>query len=186
MFLNPKMNLFVFNFSRDFIPTEIRDKYYRYLNRVPGNLIDEPIDFLNYSIQTCNLPGLNYSNVEQLRHFGYKDLFRTSTHPKELYAKELNVSLRLTDSFLNYWIMVDVFNYYYSYKTKVPYIGDQEIQILDGDGNVVTTIKLLKVLFTSIGDLSLNYSSNNPDFNSFDIGLIYNELEIKQNFDSAY
>ena len=94
--------------------------------------------------------------------------------------------MRMTDAFLNYWILFDVFNYYYAFDTVQPYLPDQRVEILDGDGNVVTTIKMIKVLFTSIGDLNLSFTSNTPEFNTFDLGLVINQLEIKQDFESSY
>jgi len=58
MILNSRNNLYNFKFPRNFIPKEVADKYKKYLNRMPGNILTEPIDFINYSIQGINLPGM--------------------------------------------------------------------------------------------------------------------------------
>ena len=65
MLVSARNNQFRFNFPKTFIPKEIIDKYRPYLNRIPGNMIKEPIDFLNYGIQGLNLPGPSYDPVEQ-------------------------------------------------------------------------------------------------------------------------
>ena len=41
MILNSRNNLFNFKFPRHFIPAEVADKYKKYLNRMPGNIIEE-------------------------------------------------------------------------------------------------------------------------------------------------
>ena len=62
MFLNPRADLFNFRFSQDFIPKEINDRYYDYLNNVVGHPISKPIDYINYSsasnpLTLTQLPG---------------------------------------------------------------------------------------------------------------------------------
>ena len=64
MLLNSRNNLFSFNFPRNFIPADIAAKYKPYLNRIPGNIIEEPIDFLNYTIQGCNFPSVSQETME--------------------------------------------------------------------------------------------------------------------------
>ena len=49
-FLSGKNNNFRFAFSKPFIPQEIEDKYSPVLNRIPGNMCETVLDFLNYSI----------------------------------------------------------------------------------------------------------------------------------------
>ena len=63
---------------------------------------------------------------------------------------------------------------------------DQNLQILDGNGNVVTYLKFNRILFTSLGDLSLSFNTNNPEFLTFSTTFIYNEMSIEQYFDTAY
>ena len=48
MILSARNNQFKFEFPRNFIPKEIADKYKPYLNRMPGSMIKEPIDYFNY------------------------------------------------------------------------------------------------------------------------------------------
>ncbi len=184
MFLNPRTNLYKFEFTKNFIPDEIDEKYNKYLNHVIGSPIKSTIDYINYGIQGINLPGLTYSYVEQNGMYGQTRKHRSSIHNQELYSKEMNVTLRMMDGFVNYWIFFDIFNYYYNDTKQTRYLPDQKLEILDGDGHIITNIELKRILLTSLSDLSLNFSSNTPDFNTFDITLTYNELDIRQMFDS--
>ena len=65
MILNSRNNAYDFRFPRKFIPEEVSNKYKKYLNRVPGGLLAEPIDFVNYSIQGLNIPGVTFDPVTQ-------------------------------------------------------------------------------------------------------------------------
>ena len=65
MMLNSRNNLYNFKFPKTFIPKEVADKYKPYLNRMPGNIIEEPIDFINYTIQGISMPGISFTPAEQ-------------------------------------------------------------------------------------------------------------------------
>jgi len=187
MFLNPRADLFNFKFTRDFIPAVISNKYEPYLNKVAGCPISRAIDYVNYGIQGINLPGLSFDSVEQVTMYGWTKKHRTSVHPQELMSKEMTVTIRMFDGFVNYWIMWDILRYYYeSTSPELRYIPDQRVEILDSDGNVTVSVNLKRILYNSLSELSLNFSNNNPEFLTFDINLIYNELELVQSFDSVH
>ena len=63
MVLNSRNNAYDFRFPRKFIPEEVANKYKKYLNRIPGGLLAEPIDFVNYSIQGLNIPGVSFDQL---------------------------------------------------------------------------------------------------------------------------
>ena len=66
MILNSRNNAYDFRFPRKFIPTEVAEKYSKYLNKVPGALLSEPVDFINYSIQGLNIPGLSFDPITEI------------------------------------------------------------------------------------------------------------------------
>jgi len=187
MILNSRNNLFVFNFPKDFIPQEIVDRYTPYLNRIPGNMITRPIDFLNYSVQSINLPGASYTPAEQVGKHGRKRTYRDTLPDQELYAKEMTVTFQLLDGYINYWMMLDLFKYWYSFPNQpdMPFVQEQHIpvgfnvRILDAEGNVLVTTELKRVLYTEISSLEMSFSDNTADFSSFTATFMYNELETK-------
>ncbi len=57
MILSARNNQFKFDFPRNFIPKVIAEKYKPFLNRIPGGLIKEPIDYWKDGRQAVKGPG---------------------------------------------------------------------------------------------------------------------------------
>lgn len=174
MILNARNDLFTFNFPRTFVPDKIRDKYKPYLNRIPGNLIEDPLDFLNYSIQSVTLPGISYNPVEMVKKIGGTNVFRDAIPYQELFD-EFTVTMQLLDGFINYWMMFDLFNYYYAFENPNPYLPDSfVIRMIDSEGNAIVQIKTERVLFVELSSLELSYANNSPEFSTFDATFKFN------------
>jgi hypothetical protein len=178
MLLSARNNQFKFEFPRNFIPKEIADKYKSYLNRMPGSMIKEPIDFFNYGIQAMNLPGPSFDPVSQNDFPGNTRKFRTSLPKQELFDKSLTVTMQAFDGWINYWMAVDVFDYYYKQSGKTPFVPEGVgLQMIDGEGQIFVTVQLKDMIMTGVSALDLNFSSNTIEFQTFDIEFSYNVLE---------
>lgn len=178
MLLNSRANLFEFFFPKTFMPKEISDKYRFYLNRIPGNVIEEPLDFINYTIQSINLPGMGYDSVEQAQYPGRSIQFRDAKPRQELFQKEMTVTFQLVDGYINYWMMMDILDHYYDFETRPPYIDDLNVRMMDSEGQALVTARLQRPLIKSISDLSMSFASNVAEFTTFDLTIGYNDLEI--------
>jgi hypothetical protein len=178
MLLNARDNLFEFNLPRVFVPEHITNKYKPYLNRIPGNIIEEPIDFINYTIQAINLPGFSYDPVEQIQPPGRKQQFRSSLPETELFQKELIVQFQLVDGYINYWMLLEILKYYYSFDTKQPYLENLNLRLTDGEGNALVTAQMKAVLMRQIDDLNMSFANNVAEFKTFNVTFIYNWLDI--------
>jgi len=182
MFLSSRNNQFKFDFPRKFIPQEIVDKYKPFINKMPGGMIKEPIDLFNYGIQSINLPGPSFDPVQQNDFPGLTRNFRSAAPTQELFDKSLTVTMQSFDGFINYWMAIELFEYYYGQDGKQPWVPEGVgLQIMDGEGNVYVTAQLKEMIMTSVGALDLNFSSNTVDFQTFDINFTYNILEIAIN-----
>lgn len=182
MILSARNNQFKFEFPRTFIPKEIADKYRPYLNRIPGGLIKEPIDYFNYGIQSMNLPGPSFDPVTQNDFPGNTRRFRTSLPKQELFDKSLTVTMQAFDGWVNYWMAVELFDYYYKLDGKNPFVPEGVgLQMLDGEGNIFVTIQLKDMVMNGVSALDLNFSSNTIEFQTFDIDFTYNILDVKVN-----
>jgi len=180
MILSARNNQFRFSFPRTFIPKEIADKYRPYLNRMPGGLIKEPIDYFNYGIQSLNLPGPSYDPVTQNDYPGNTRSFRSSFPKQELFDKSLTITMQAFDGWVNYWMAVELFEHYYNLSGKKPFLPEGVgVQMLDGEGNVFVTVKLKDMIMSSVGALDLNFSSNTVEFQTFDVNFSYNILEVE-------
>ena len=160
MILNSRNNLFNFKFPRKFIPIEVADKYRKYLNRMPGNLMTEPIDFINYSIQGVSLPGISFDPIEQSPNDGTTTYHRGAVPIQNTIERQFTVTMQLLDGFINYWIMMDTLLYYYARSTTEPYTEPLTLRILDSEGASVAYMQFAKPIMNSINELNLNFSDN--------------------------
>lgn len=178
MIINSRNNLFNFRFPRTFIPKEVADKYRKYLNRMPGNLVTEPIDFINYAIQGIQLPGISFDPISQAPNDGTITYHRGAIPIQNTIERQFTVEMQLLDGYINYWIMQDTLLYYYAKTTKAPFINDLKLQILDAEGIHVMSAVFEKPILNSITDLELNMSSNIAEFNTFSLNFYYNKFNL--------
>jgi len=183
MILDSRNNLFEFTFPRKFIPQDIINKYKPYLNKIPGSLLEEPIDFLNYSIQSINMPGMNFDPVTQSDNDGTTRYHRGYVPIQNTIERQFTVTFQLLDGFINYWILMDTFLYYYAKQTKDKYIADIPLNIIDAEGLRVASILFEKPIMNSLSELDLNFSTNIAEFNRFTATFYYNKLNIKIELD---
>jgi hypothetical protein len=185
MLISARNNQFAFNLPRDFIPKVIADKYRPFLNKMPGNMITEPIDYLNYGIQSMNLPGPAFTPVEQTDFPGNVRKYRSSLPISTTRdPKECTITMQAFDGYVNYWMSVEIFDYYYVQDGKMPYVPEGVgLQMMDAEGNIFVTARMHRMLLSSLSPLDLNFSSNTVEFQTFDMGFTYNALEIVINTD---
>lgn len=183
MILNSRNNLFNFKFPRNFIPKEVADKYRKYLNRMPGNLMSEPIDYINYSIQGIAIPGISFDPISQAPNDGTTTYHRGSIPIQNTIERQFTVEMQLLDGYINYWIMQDTLLYYYSKAKREPFIDDLKLQILDGEGIHVMSAVFEKPIMNSISELELNMSTNIAEFSTFQMNFYYNKFNIKLEID---
>lgn len=179
MILNSRNNLYDFRFPRNFIPEEVADKYRKYLNKIPGNLMAEPIDFINYSIQGINIPGISFDPTTQADNDGTTRYHRGAVPIQNTIERQFTVTMQLLDGFINYWIMQDTLLYYYARSTKKAFTEDLTLRILDAEGASVAYLKFNSPIMNSINELNLNMSENVADFSTYEVTFYYNKLELK-------
>lgn len=183
MILNSRNNSYDFRFPRNFIPDEVAEKYKKYLNRVPGGLLAEPVDFVNYSIQGINIPGITFDPITQEDNDGTTRYHRGAVPIQNTIQREFTVTFQLLDGFINYWIMMDTLLYYYARTTKQPYIEPFTLRILDAEGASVAFMKFEKIILNSINELNLNMAENVADFSTFECSFFYNKMSIELEID---
>ena len=177
MISSARNDMFKFEFPRLFMPEEISKKWKPYLDRIGGSLLTEPIDIINYGIQGLNIPGISFEPEVQFDNRGISTYVRTSKQPRELITeKSFTVKCQAMDGWVNYWMLLDCFHYYYKIdKAFLPAFPG--IQFLNGEGYVMFTIEPKDCMLSSISDLDLDYSSNSLEFQTFEIKISYNRLE---------
>ena len=150
---------------------------------MPGNIIEEPIDFINYSIQGVALPGISFDPIEQSPNDGTTTYHRGAIPIQNTIERQFTVEMQLLDGYINYWIMQDTLLYYYSRQNRNPFADDLKLQILDAEGIHVMSAVFEKPIMNSITELELNMSSNIAEFSTFSLNFYYNRFNLKLEID---
>ena len=165
-FLSGKNNNFRFSFSKLFIPQEIEDKYSPILNRIPGNMCDTVLDFLNYSIKSVNIQiSPNGYDVIMQRDRGtpYDRPRRSNAFPDTLLNKDMKITFQLDQAYIIWAVLSELFIYYYcsdENKFIPPFPG---MEIMDCYNKIIYRIDLNNVLFTSLSGLEFDFSGDSVD-----------------------
>ena len=165
-FLSGKNNNFRFAFSKPFIPQEIEDKYSPVLNRIPGNMCENVLDFLNYSIKSVNLqvsPNAYETIMQRDRGTPFERIKRSNAYPDTLFNKDMTIIFQLDQAYIIWSILTDLFIYYYCSDEErfiPPFPG---MEILDCYNKIMYRIDLENVLFTSVSGLEFDFSSDSVD-----------------------
>lgn len=185
MILNAREDLFRFNLPKGFIPGTIQDKYFDYIKRT--NLPFETIsDLVNYSITGLNFPGISVEPVIQtLPGFdedgkrGRQITYRSAKSKEDILdTKTLTINFALLDGFINYWVLLETFWYYYEYSNKDHYTLDLPLVFLDSSG-IVTGQAIFKFCIpTKLSDLTLSFSNPSTERKEFTLDLEFIELKI--------
>lgn len=125
------------------------------------------------------MPSLSIDTVEQI----------SSTDPYvskggkrfETYIDHsFNITFKTYEGYINYWIMFDLFREYYAFDNKQAFLPDINITFLDHIGFELLNINFNEIIFTSLSELELNYSSNTAEFRSFTAGFKYNFISVQK------
>jgi hypothetical protein len=183
MILNARSNQFIFSFPRAFVPEEVSKKYQPYIDKIPGNLISRPIDIINYSVQSVGFPTFNYDPLQQQFRTDQK-WWRSSMPLDNIVNNDITVTFQLLDGYLNYWMMLDLFLYYYAFDNPNSHgPAGTALRIIDSEGNIMITLEFMDMLYKEIGSLELSYSNNSPEFSTFDCQFTFDSLASKVELD---
>lgn len=180
-FLSGKNNNFRFTFSKPFIPQEIEDKYSPILNRIPGNMCETVLDFLNYSIKSINIqvsPNAYEPIMQRDRGTPYDRIRRGSAFPDALFNKDMTITFQLDQAYIIWAILTDVFMYYYCSdedKFIPPFPG---MEIMDCYHKVMYKLHFNDVLFTSVSGLEFDFSGDSVEQKTIDTTWKVSKIEV--------
>lgn len=133
-------------------------------------------------IQAMTFPALTAEPVEQIL---YEDNYTSKGGLRlERYLdREFNITFKLYEGYINYWVMFDMFRAFYDLDNKEAFLPDVTLSFLDQTGFEFVAVEFHQVLMTNISELELNYSSNTAEFKTFNMNFKYNYIRIKKRFD---
>lgn len=177
MIINSRSSNFIFNFPKGFFADEIERKYLPYVKRMPLPW-DTITDVMNAQVQSITMPSLSMTPVGQVRKLGKEQVYKSSQVVPDLFTKEMTVTMRTLDGYINYWIFLENALMWLDFTNRELYFDDLYIRVMNQEGYILQTVRFEKVLLTSVSEISLSFSDNNPDFKTFDCTFRYNALEV--------
>lgn len=181
MILSAKNNNFIVRFNKGFFYESIVNKYETYIKRLPIPY-ENLHDYMTAGIQAMTFPALTAEPVEQIL---YDDNYTSKGGLRlERYLnREFNITFKLYEGYINYWVMFDMFRAFYDLDNKEAFLPDVTLSFLDQTGFEFVAVEFHQVLMTNISELELNYSSNTAEFKTFNMNFKYNYIKIKKRFD---
>ena len=166
-FLSGKNNNFKFAFPKVFVPEEIEKKYSPILNRIPGNMCNTVIDFINYSIKSVELEvnPAEYEPIQQVdRGTPQGRHYRSDFFPDFLWNKKMTITFQLDSAYIVWAILMELFLYYYCAEPNPKYIpACPGMEVLDVYDKVIYRITFTNLLYTGVSGLEFDFSSNEVD-----------------------
>ena len=132
---------------------------------------------MSASIQSITFPALTAETVEQTLH--EEPVTAKGGKRFERYLdREITISLKSYEGWINYWILFDQMFAYYDLDNKDKYLPDLTLSFLDHTGFEFVAINFQQIVMTGMSELELNYASNTAEFRNFNVTLKYNYIKI--------
>ena len=145
------------------------------------------VDFLNSQITAVSFPSVQAPGVVQGNQ-NYQITKRPGRQLDHLMAKTLTLTMKLSESYLTYFICRQQFDYFLRFGkeyTSDLYLPPISITILDDAGFETITYTYNQLTPTNISDFDLSYSARPGTFNTFTWEFAYNYFDIWYRDDSG-
>jgi hypothetical protein len=177
MRIGAQNNSFVFNFPVDFIEPYLYEQFEKLLekNFIPYETV---VDYINSTIKEVVFPSASFETKEQVLRRGKVVGWKDSKSVFDTFTNELDITFRAVDSYLNYFILLQILIEFYlnNHKEQIPMF---HLDILDKDGDLIYTIMFEEVLLKSIGEIRLGYQMYDVGEKVFTITFRYNFIDIR-------
>jgi hypothetical protein len=179
MIINSRSSNFLFTFPKGFFTKSIIEKYapYVFRNPLPYDTLE---NLMAAQIQSVTFPTITMDPVQQTRNRGKKQEYKNSVPVADLFTREVQVTMKTLNGYINYWIFLDNMLEYLNFQdpSKDQYFDDLAMRFLDQEGYVVVTTQYKGVYFKGMTEITASYSDNNPDFKTFTATFGFFEMKI--------
>lgn len=185
-------------FNDDFLPKEIIEKYSKVL-AIRKSFICKPIDFINETIQKIQLLGFSNASFQQQQtthgtpirdtnrveqnYFqgGHDDVsYRAVTNPLSVIDKTLNVQFRMSQGYLNYFILFEAFFFKYCRDTSSQDLDDRfTIEIYNEFGEIYARVILFNPVIDSMDMLDLDFTQPVQESQQFQVSFKYSNIDFQ-------
>ena len=186
----------------DFFSEDVKAKYEKYYRSLlmPYNSLD---DFMVSTIQGINFPGFKSQLQTQVGPLGKIQERQSSKPLEDQFDRSLTITFKLSDAFLNYFIFLDNSINYLAPITVTeentrnslgrassvvqasvnhPYFQPIRLTLLNNEGYAVASITLNRPMLTSLSEMKLSYSANQPQFQTFTATFQYYNFDLSMDF----
>lgn len=174
--LNPRNDSFWFEFPQTFFYKEVEQTWNPLLKhyKLPYENVR---DYMNSTIQSISFPEFNMAETPtQTRKYGEQQAHKSGQPAKNMIEREITVSFKNVEAYLNYFIMYHQMSKYLEFKGNKDnqFFDNFQIGLLDHNGNAFFSLVMEQVIFTGLTNLELSKSANTADFATFDATFRYN------------
>lgn len=178
MLLNNLSQQFVVYFGHNWFYPEVRDRWEPVMLKMGLPYITLE-DMVNSQIQSITFPALNMEPVTQQRAM-YTLQKRDVGQVDMRQDKSLNITFKLTESYLTYFIIRHQMDMYHKIGVNVKglYWDPITVQLLDDQGYASITYEQHQITPTGMSELSLSYGARLGTYNTFTLNTVYNFFDI--------
>jgi hypothetical protein len=205
MILNSRQNGFFVTFPPTFFNKQVQEKYEKYYRNLllPYRNLS---DFMSSTIQSIDFPGFVSDLPFQTRSLSKRQEVQSSKPIADMYTREIKLTFKLTDSYLNYFIFMDnALNYLDPANVanegslgsvlgnaldadpvrnnNHPYFDPIRLTLLNNEGYAVSSIIYKRPMLKAMSALNLSYSSVSPKFSVFSATFQYYNFDIEMDYD---
>jgi len=203
MILNARQNGFLINLPQDFFNPEIDKKYEKYYRNLmtPYRSLS---DFMASTIQTMNFPGFQSELKQQVRVLGKRQESQSGVPIADQFTRELKISFKLTDGWMNYFIFLDNMLNYLDFaninphntqnslgqalsvpaveNVNHPFFGPIRLTILNNEGYAFMSLIFNRPMIKGLTDFQLSYAAVKSEFKSFTVTFQYFNFDVEPEF----
>ena len=202
--LSPRYDLVRFHLPKTFIPEEVEEKYTKYIN-TDAYTMKSAKDYLNESIQSVTMPGINGLTTTQQQHGsnnikldsnGIRKRLNvepmheinhiSSGNPLEKMDKEFKVTFRTNQSMLNYFMLYETAFHHACREYRREPERVMYIEILNEEGVVIAKVKFMDVYIEGIEGIEFSYSKIEREANTFDVTFKFNNIDFEYFVNEEY
>ena len=205
MILNARQNSFLVNLPMDFFNSVVQQKYNKYYRSLLLTY-KSLSDFMASTIQSVNFPGFSSTLPTQTRTLGKIQELQSAKPIADQFTRELKLTFKLTDAYLNYFIFLDnALNYLEPANVNPDNLGNNSLgqalsvnpisnvnhpffhpirlTLLNNEGYAVSSIVFNRPMLKSLSEMNLSYSSITPQFTTFTATFQYYNFDLELDFD---
>jgi len=157
------------------------------------------------TIQSVSFPGLATTLPTQTRPLGKVQEVQSSKVIADRFTRDLKLTFKLTDAYLNYFIMLDtVLGFMEPANVNLentqnslgraltnsaqavenhPFFSPIRLTLLNNEGYAVSSLIFNRPMITNLSNLTLSYSSITPQFQTFTVDFKYYNFDLEIDYD---